>query len=266
MAEEVRPVSSTVNGVLWGSAAADWAAIQEPTCLPVYEAVLARTAVGPGVRYLDAGCGAGMAAQRAAVRGADVSGLDAAEALLEIARARTPAGDFRQGELEALPFGDGVFNVVTGFNSFQYAANPVAALAEAKRVTKPGGTVVVMVWGRPEGMEAASLVAALKPLMPTPPPGAPGPFALSDETALRALAVSAGLEPMELMDVDSPWEYADLETALRGLGSSGVAARARANSSAEAVDAAHAAALAPFKREDGSYRIGATFRYLVTRA
>jgi len=255
-----------VNGVLWGGAAADWASIQEGTCLPVYEAVLERTQVGPGVRYLDLVCGAGMAAQRAFGLGATVAGLDAAESLVAIARSRVPGGDFRVGELEELPYGDGSFDVVTGFNSFQYAARPVAALAEARRVTRPGGTVVVMVWGRPEGMEAASLVAALKPLMPTPPPGAPGPFALSDEAALRALVVAGGLEPVELMEVDSPWQYADLETALRGLGSSGVAARARENSSAEAVDAAHDAALAPFRRADGSYRIGATFRCLVARA
>jgi hypothetical protein len=89
---------------------------------------------------------------------------------------------------------------------------------------------------------------------------------LSDETALRAFAEAAGLEPVELMDVDSPWVYADLQTALRGLGSSGVAARAAGNSSKEAVDAAHAAALAPFVQADGSYRVGATFRCLVTKA
>jgi hypothetical protein len=115
-------------------------------------------------------------------------------------------------------------------------------------------------------MEAASLVAALRPLLPPPPPGAPGPFALSDETALRAFASAAALEPLEVFDVDSPWQYVDLSTALRGLRSSGVAARAIENSSAEAVDEAHAKALATFRQSDGSYKIGATFRCLVTRA
>lgn len=45
--------------------------------------------------------------------------------------------------MEELPFANKVFDVVTGFNAFQYAADPVAALAEARRVTKPGGTIVV---------------------------------------------------------------------------------------------------------------------------
>jgi ubiquinone/menaquinone biosynthesis C-methylase UbiE len=177
-----------------------------------------------------------------------------------------PNGDFRVGELESLPFPDRTFDLVTGFNSFQYAGNPGAALAEARRVAKPGATVVIMTWGKPEGMEAASLVAALKPLLPPPPPGAPGPFALSDEATLRAFATGAGLDPAEVFDVDSPWHYRDLATALRGLGSAGVAARAMENSGEQAVDSAYAAALAAFRRPDGSYRIGATFRCLLARA
>ena len=199
----------------------------------------------------------------ASQRAARVSGLDAAENLLTIARARVPSGDFRLGELEDLPFPEGLFDLVTGFNSFQYAANPAAALSEARRIAKPSGRVVVMTWGSPEGMEAASLVAALKPLLPPPPPGAPGPFALSDEAALRAFAASAGLRPLEVRDVSCSWVYPDLATALRGLGSSGVAVRAAENSSEESVSQAHTVALKPFCGADGSYRIGASFRWLL---
>ncbi len=266
MGAEASTTSSAVNGRLWGLFANDWAEIQEKTCLPVYRATFDHVGLTPGEKYLDVGCGAGLAAQIAAERGAVVSGLDAAEKLLEIARARVEEGDFRVGELEKLPFADDMFDVVTGFNSFQYATHPEAALAEARRVTKPGGRVVVMTWGEPAGMEAASLLAALKPLLPAPPTGAPGPFALSNETALRSFAAAAGLEPIEMFDVDSPWVYECLTTAMRGLRSSGVAARAIEHSGLEAVDAAQEAALAPFRRENGSYLIRARFRCLVTRA
>jgi SAM-dependent methyltransferase len=194
-----------------------------------------------------------------------VAGLDASENLLSIARERVPQGDFRVGELEDLPFDDDTFDLVTGFNSFQYAGNPVAALREAHRITKPGGHVVVMTWGPPEGMQAASLVAALRPLLPPPPPGAPGPFALSDEAALRALVESAGLEPMDVSDVECTWRYKDIATAQRGLGGSGVAVKAAENTSREQVDQAHAEALAPFKRADGSYEVKALFRWLLAR-
>ncbi len=266
MPTEPTRTTSALNGKLWGAAAADWASIQELTCRPVYVATFERVGLKSGTHYLDVGCGAGLAVQLAFEKGAQVSGLDAAAPMLAIARTRVPTGDFRLGEIESLPFPDNHFDLVTGFNAFQYAANPAAALAEAKRVAKPGAHVIIMTWGKPEGMEAASLVAALRPLLPAPPPGAPGPFALSDETALRSFASAAGLDPLEVFDVDSPWHYGDLSTALRGLRSSGVAARAIENSSAQSVDEAHTKALTPFRQSDGSYRIGATFRCLVTRA
>jgi SAM-dependent methyltransferase len=263
---EQKTTTSVVNGRFWGSAAADWAAIQEHNCAPVYRATFDHVALRAMTDYADLGCGAGMAAQLAAERGSQVSGLDASENLLTIARSRVPTGDFRVGELEHLPFPDASFDLVTGFNSFQYAANPSAALAEAKRVARRGAKVVIMTWGEPEGMEAASLVAALRPLLPSPPPGAPGPFALSDERTLRSFAAGAGLEPLTLFDVDSPWRYLDLATALRALRSSGVAAKAIEHSSTEAVDEAHVRALTPFRQLDGSYKIAATFRCLITRA
>src|SRR5690348_16209055 len=85
------------HGRLWGAKARDWADFMEGTVRPVFEAVLERTRVAPGTRYLDVGCGSGMAAQIAAERGAEVAGIDAAEAMLSIARSRVPSGDFRQG-------------------------------------------------------------------------------------------------------------------------------------------------------------------------
>jgi ubiquinone/menaquinone biosynthesis C-methylase UbiE len=171
---EERRTTSGVNGRLWGTAAQNWAAIQEGTSRPVYQAVFDRVGLKVDERYLDAGCGAGLAAQMAAARGAQVFGLDAAENLQAIARSRVPGGEFHTGELESLPFSDGVFDLVTGFNAYQYAANPGAALAEAKRVAKPGSHVVVVTWGDPAGMEAASVVAALRPLLPPPAAGSSG--------------------------------------------------------------------------------------------
>jgi SAM-dependent methyltransferase len=261
--EAKKPRTSALNGRLWGARAPDWAQVQEGQFSAAYDAVFDACALGRGTRYGDIGCGAGMAALHAHRRGATVSGLDAAENLLAIARSRVPSADFRQGDLEDLPFPDQTFDLVTGFNAFQYAANPVAALQEARRIAKPDGRIVIMTWGNPEGMEAASLVAALKPLLPPPPPGAPGPFALSDANALRALAQSAGLRPIDVLDVACHWQYPDLQTALRGLGSSGVAVRAAEHSSEDAVDAAHTAALAPFRQAHGSYRIAASFRWLL---
>lgn len=132
-------------------------------------------------------------------------------------------------------------------------------------MTKPGGTIIVMTWGNPEGMEAATLIVALRPLMPPPPPGAPGPFALSSEDALRKFASDAKLAPVAVFDVESPFEYPDEATAVRGLNAAGVAVRAMENTSEQAVSEAHAEAIAPFRQSDGRYLIKASFRCLFAR-
>jgi SAM-dependent methyltransferase len=266
MTDSAQHRTSGINGQLWGARARDWAEVQEGQFAAGYDDVLARAGVGPGTRLLDAGCGAGMAATRAAGLGASVSGIDAAPLLLDIARERVPTGDFREGDLEDLPFADASFDVVTGFNAFQFAGNPVQALTEARRVSRPGGLVAVMTWGRPEGMEAASLVAALRPLLPTPPPGAPGPFALSDPDRLADFVARAGLTPRDIIEGETHWAYPDEATALRGLNSSGVAIRAAGIAGEAAVTAAHAAAVAPFLQPDGSFRIGARYMAVLATA
>lgn len=187
--------TAKIQGVLWGAKPRDWAEVQEGTVLALYEAVLSRTGVGPGTALLDVGCGAGMFCQTAARRGARVSGLDATAPFIDIARTRVPDGDFRVGEMEELPFADHQFDLVTGFNSFQYAASPVDALREARRVARTGGSVVVAVWGKPEDTQASAYLAALGSCLPPPPPGSPGPFALSRDGALEELVTEAGLTP-----------------------------------------------------------------------
>jgi SAM-dependent methyltransferase len=255
--------AAETNGRLWGGRARAWAELQEPISRPLYVAALERAGVGPGTRHLDVGCGSGVAAGESARRGGDVSGIDASEALLALARERMPKGDFRRAELEALPFDDGTFEVVTGFNSFQFAVRPIAALQEARRVARRGGRVVIATWGRPEDTQASAVLAALRPLLPAPPPGAPGPFALSDEGALRQLAKDAGLTPVEVMDVACPFTYPDLPTALRGLAASGVAVKAAELAGDAAVARANEDMLAAFKRADGGYRIENKFRFLL---
>ncbi len=257
------PRTSDSNGRLWGARAADWANIQEQVHKPIYQSVFDATHLDHGVRYLDVGCGSGLAVQMADARGAIASGLDAAQELLKIAQSRTPKASFQVGDLEALPFDDGAFDLVTGFNSFQYAGNPALALTEARRVVSDNGSVVIATWGDPEGMEAAGLVAALKPLMPPPPPGTPGPFALSDENALREFANLASLNPVNVFDVDSPFEYANIETAVRGLSSAGVAAKVMEAVGVDLVEKAYQDAIAGFVQPDGSVKVAATFRCLV---
>lgn len=265
MSDKLKPTTSQTNGRLWGARARDWAMLQEATARPVYEAVAARLGITTGTKYLDLGCGSGVALQVAETLGADITGIDAAHALLEFAKTRVPNATLQQGDLENLPFPDDTFDAVTAFNALQYSGNPTVALSQAKRVTKPGGSIVIMTWGSPQGMDATSIITALKDLMPPPPPGAPGPFALSEPQALKQFAVDAGLKPVEIFNVDCPFVYPDKATAVRGFSSAGVAVRAMENSSEQAVEDAYADALSPFRQADGSYSIGATFRCLLAQ-
>jgi SAM-dependent methyltransferase len=265
MAKPAPVGSACVQGDLWGVRARDYAEVQEPTFLPLYESVLARPEIAKASSILDVGCGPGLAAQVLSKRIGRVAGADATAPFVEIARRRVPGGDFRVAEMESLPYDDGAFDAMTGFNAFQYAASPVNALREARRVVKADGIVVIAVWGLLESCEAAGHLKALGSLMPPPPPGAPGPFALSDEAKLKALAGEAGLTPVAVVDVACPWVYPDIETALRGMLSAGPAERAVRASSFERAREAVAVAIESYRTETGGYRLNNTFRYLVAR-
>ena len=133
-------------GPLWGARPADWA-LSEDQQVPSYEDALARARFQPGQSVLDIGCGVGAFLGLVAERGGRPHGIDASEALLDVARSRLPDADLRHGDMEALPYGEDTFDLVTGFTSFFFANDIVAAVREAGRVAKPGAAVVINVWG-----------------------------------------------------------------------------------------------------------------------
>ncbi len=133
-------------GEAWGGRAADWAYLWEPYARSANRAVFDQLAVADGTRLVDIACGSGFAAHLASERGAAVSGIDASEALVTIARARTPKGDFRVGDMFALPFPDASFDAATSFNGIWKGCE--GALLEARRVLAPGGRLGLTFWGQ----------------------------------------------------------------------------------------------------------------------
>jgi hypothetical protein len=101
--------------------------------------------------------------------------------------------------------------------------------------------------------------------MPPPPPGAPGPFALSDESKLKALVSEAGLKLTTMVDVECPWIYPNLDIALRAMLSAGPAERAIRNSGMERARDAVANAISPYRKPSGEYHLKNEFRYLIAR-
>ncbi len=110
-----------------------------------------------------------------------------------------------------------------------------------------------------------AMLAAFGRLMPPPPPGTLGPFALSQAGALEGLVRKAGLEPLAVEDVDVPFDLADETAALRCLLSGGPALIAVRTSGAEQVHKAVLDAIAPFKTSSGAYRLNNKFRYLIAQ-
>jgi 2-polyprenyl-3-methyl-5-hydroxy-6-metoxy-1,4-benzoquinol methylase len=95
--------SAQMQGDLWGARARTWADLQEGSFRPLYETAFTAAKVGQDSCVLDVGCGAGLACQVAMSRGAKVSGLDAASALVDIARGLTRFGSAAVASVETKP-------------------------------------------------------------------------------------------------------------------------------------------------------------------
>lgn len=252
-------------GPLWGARAADWARNEEQQ-QPVYEEAIRRVGLETGQRVLEVGCGTGVFLRAAADRGAAVVGLDASEALIERARTRVPEADLLVGEMEALPFGDGSFDLVAGFNSFFFATDMVAALREARRVAKPGAPVVIQVWGHPDRCDLTAMKHAAASLAPPPAPDAPQPPALWEPGVLEGIAAQAGLTPGDAFDISTPLEFPDEESLARGMLSPGLIVELIAFAGEAAVRSALVEALVAYRATDGSYRLTNEWHTLVAAA
>lgn len=103
-------------------------------------------ALRPGERVLDAGCGSGWLAWRCRSAGARVWALDLALLGVAQARARFPqVGQYQVGDLYALPFVDLAFDAVVLSEVLEHLEEPERGLAEAGRVLRPGGRLLVSV-------------------------------------------------------------------------------------------------------------------------
>lgn len=255
--------SKLIQSKLWGQRPKDWATIQEPTGRSGYEYALDFIKLQPTNKILDIGCGTGFFISLAAKTGAIIMGFDATEPFIEEAKLRNPSCQFITGEMEELPFADKAFDVVTGFNSFQYAANVKNALTEANRVLKDNGKLVVMIWGNKEDCEATAYLKGIGSLLPPPPPGTPGPFALTEGHFLESILNEIGLKILTSADVDSIWDYPDMEVALNGLLSAGPAAKAIENVGYDKVRQTTLDAMQPYIKSDGRVVYENKFRVVI---
>jgi SAM-dependent methyltransferase len=180
--------------VTWDSG--NYAAIADAFVLEVGETAVAKATLGPGRTVLDVATGSGSAAIPAALTGADVTGLDLAPSLLEVARERAAeAGaqvEWVEGDAEALPFDDESFDTVLSAIGVQFAPRHEIGASELARVTRAGGEIVVCSW-TPAGF-IGQVFKTMGPHMPKPPEGAAPPPLWGSEEHVSGLFAETGVE------------------------------------------------------------------------
>ncbi|GAA2512253.1 SAM-dependent methyltransferase [Streptomyces longisporus] len=262
--------------------ARDWSEIQERMLVPLYEAVYERLEVGPGTRLLGLGCGSGLALLMAASRGAAVTGVDhssperlalARERLLPDAwgtraRAGTRIVDGSPEDLVAA--GDAetpAFTLVTAFEPIGCLAGDSEGLGGLLQAATPlaghGAPVVLAGWGPPERCTTSSVLRVATRLAdPLRSAGSWRP-ALRDD--LEEVAQRAGLKPDGSGRVACPFGYAGVDSAVRGLLSTGLFDAAISATDQAQVDKELAEALHQYQRRDGTVWMPNVFRYLIAR-
>jgi SAM-dependent methyltransferase len=186
--------------------------------------------------------------------------------LIGLARTRVPDADLRVGEMEALPYEEDGFDLVTGFNSFFFANDIVAALRDAGRVAKPGAPVVIQVWGPHERNDLEAMKEIARPFMPPRPSDAPPEPDYSHPGVLEELASQAGLTPETAFDSSWTFVFADEATMHRALiAPAGLAMLVGAEREEEFKEAL-SAGLARYRDAHGGYRLQNEFHFLIAGA
>lgn len=238
----------------WSAVAADWSVLWGDLAAPVWHAVAAGGLIAPGRRVLDAGCGSGEFLAYALTLGASVAGTDPAPGMLGLARERAPAAVLRAGSVDAVPWPDDSFDVVTAFNALQFADDHRAALGELARVTAAGGVVAVASWAERARNDLDAVEDAVT-RADGEEPRADADYRLAD--GLERTLASAGLELVRAGIVKVPWTVPDDATLVRGV-LLGEDVEVAADTAPVVLEAAR-----PFRRRDGSYRLVNHFRYAV---
>lgn len=162
----------------------------------------------PGARVLDVCCGSGASAIPAVEivgRGGSVVGVDLAENLLDLARAKAKQRgleniDFRSGDLTNLPFSDNSFDAVVCVFGIFFVPDMEAALRELKRVLRTGGRLAITTWG-PRFFEPATAAFwnSVRRVRPDLYKGFNPWDRISEVDQLRTLLNAAGLPESEIV-------------------------------------------------------------------
>jgi SAM-dependent methyltransferase len=204
------------------------------TIADIHEVATDRLDPGPGTRWLDLACGTGAVAELAAARGARVTGIDLAPALIHTAKERaTRLGldiEYLTGDCQGLDVADASYDAVSSKCGIMFAPDHAASARELVRVTAPGGRIALVNWTPdPDGVMA--MFRVMGRFQAAPPPA--NPFDWGDEGHVRALLGDAfdltfevGTSPLHLASAEDYWDlfatnYGPTRTLVDSLGARG---------------------------------------------
>jgi enediyne biosynthesis protein CalE5 len=214
----------------WQSAAAGWRkwlrVVESEQGGQRHSAKLVELArLWPGASVLDVGGGYGepsLAAARVVGPQGRVVCTDISSEMLAVGHERAAEAELGNVEFvtcdaEELEFDDESFDAVLSRAALMFLPDPAVTLRRLHAFLRPGGRLAASVWGaQPDVQFSAAFPVILRELeLPPPPPGRPGPFALSDPEKLAALAAEAGFREVEtgtlsvVFETDTPEEYSE---------------------------------------------------------
>ncbi|MFI0788963.1 class I SAM-dependent methyltransferase [Streptomyces lydicus] len=157
----------------WAGSAAAYGAGFGRLCAYTVPWLLDAAGVAEGARVLDVGTGTGSVAAAAGARGARVTDVDAEPDMARRARDLVPGARVQIAALPQLPFRDGRFDATVGNFVVNHVGRPRAALAELRRVTRPGGRIALTLWATPPAPGQALLGRAVRAAGVERPPEVP---------------------------------------------------------------------------------------------
>lgn len=163
----------------------------------------------PGRRVLDLCCGQGSGSAALVAAGADVVGLDFSPAMLEHARAAVPEAQFVEGDAQDLPFADASFDAaICGFG-LMHVPDQQRALAEVRRVLRPGAGFAMSVWQGPATSPVFRIAfGSIKAHGdPDAAPPAPDFFAFADPATAAQRLADAGFASARSERIDCCFEF-----------------------------------------------------------